>query len=172
MTSSIAPEVWGPPFWAAIHLTCLAAPKSFDSTTEVGYRQFFTSLQHVLPCKKCREHLAANLASLPLDGAFARGRESLFEWSVHLHNRVNAANGKPEMPVADARKLWMAVANGKIAFMELEDLTGAPDSTGVSIKKKVFPRWVIFVIAFAIGALVSYYATRPPSGTRRRGNGA
>ena len=69
------------------------------------------------------------------------------------------------MPVADARKLWMAVANGKVAFMELEDLTGAPDSTGALVKKKAVPRWVIFAIAFAIGALVSYYATRPSGGS-------
>jgi|APGre2960657373_1045057.scaffolds.fasta_scaffold133655_1 hypothetical protein len=163
--SSIAPEVWGPPFWAAIHLSCLAAPKVIEPEREAGFRQFFASLQHVLPCKKCRVHMAENLAALPLDAsAFAKGRDSLFAWSVALHNRVNAANGKPEMPAEAARALWTSIANGKVAYMSFEAEKSASASASGSagapagIKKKEIPRWVILVIAFAAGYLIAQLA--------------
>lgn len=171
MASSIDPSIWGPPFWAAIHLMCLAAPKAFDATTETGYRQFFTSLPHVLPCKKCREHLAANLAALPMDGAFARGRDSLFEWSVHLHNRVNVANGKAEMAVSDARNLWMAVARGTVTFMEM-DAAGAGAGAGAGggvggaagrASSRIKKNWAFLVVGFGLGALIVYLAMRPAS---------
>ena len=161
--TSIAPEVWGPPFWAAIHLSCLAAPKALDAEREAGFRQFFASLQHVLPCKKCRTHMAENLAALPMDASvFAKGRESLFAWSVALHNRVNAANGKPEMSAEAARALWTSIANGKVAYMsfEAEKSASASGSAGApaGIKKKEIPRWVILVIAFAAGYLIAQLA--------------
>jgi hypothetical protein len=155
--TSIAPEVWGPPFWAAIHLSCLAAPKALDAEREAGFRQFFASLQHVLPCKKCRTHMAENLAALPMDASvFAKGRDSLFAWSVALHNRVNAANGKPEMSAEAARALWTSIANGKVAYMSFEAEKSAEAPAG--IKKKEIPRWVILVIAFAAGYLIAQLA--------------
>jgi len=159
--SSIAPEIWGPPFWAAIHLSCLAAPKTLDAEREAGFRQFFTSLQHVLPCKKCRTHMAENLAALPLDASvFAKGRDSLFAWSVAVHNRVNAANGKPEMSADAARALWTSIANGKVAYMSFEASASASGSAGspAGSKKKEIPRWVILVIAFAAGYLIAQLA--------------
>lgn len=161
--SSIAPEIWGPPFWAAIHLACLAAPKAFDAEREAGFRAFLTALQHVLPCKKCRAHYAENLAALPLDAAvFAGGRDALFAWSVAVHNRVNAANGKPEMAVADARRLWTSIANGKVAYMSFEDASGGAGAgagaSGAGKRKKEIPRWVILAVAFAAGYFVAQLA--------------
>ena len=157
--TSIAPDIWGPPFWAAIHLACLAAPKSIDAEREAGFRQFFTAMQHVLPCKKCRTHMAENLAALPLDAAvFARGRDSLFAWSVAVHNRVNAANGKPVMTEEAARALWTSIANGKVAYMSFEADNSAGASAPAGNKKKEVPRWVILLIAFAAGYLIAQLA--------------
>lgn len=157
--TSIAPDIWGPPFWAAIHLACLAAPKAIDAEREAGFRQFFTAMQHVLPCKKCRVHMAENLGELPLAPAvFAGGRDSLFAWSVALHNRVNAANGKPEMTADAARALWTSIANGKVAYMSFEADSSAGAGAPAVNKKKEVPRWVILVIAFAAGYLIAQLA--------------
>lgn len=159
--ASVAPEIWGPPFWAAIHLACLAAPKALDGERAAGYRAFLTSLQHVLPCKKCRAHYAQNLAALPLDDAtIAGGRDALFAWSVAVHNRVNAANGKPEMAPDAARALWTSVANGKVAYMalEAEGAGAAPGGAGRDKRDRGVPRWVILAIAFAAGYLAAQLA--------------
>jgi len=91
---------------------------------------------------------------------FAKGRDSLFAWSVALHNRVNAANGKPEMSAESARALWTSIANGKVAYMSFEAEKSASGSAGAPAgsKKKEIPRWVILVIAFAAGYLIAQLA--------------
>ncbi len=110
----IAPAYWGPHVWAAIHLICLGAPESFSGSDTSGYRAFFTHLASILPCEACREHLRANLKETSIEAALSGGRESLFKWSVQLHNTVNGQLGKPIMPYEQAKTFWTDVANGKV----------------------------------------------------------
>ena len=103
------PNVWGPHVWAAVHLIALGAPTSFDSSTQAGYRNFFANLPYVLPCKSCQEHLLdimTQKGAMSLDNAFVSGRDSLFLWTVNIHNSVNRRLGKPTMTVEDAMSKW------------------------------------------------------------------
>lgn len=154
----MGPEIWGPYFWACIHLAALAAPATFDSGTQAGYRQFYTSLQYVIPCKKCQEHLQANLAKLPIDNALVAGRDALFAWTVALHNLVNAATGKPEMELEKARELWTAIAAGSVSYIELDGRAGAGvgahgrgSGAGMGVKKSTV------VVAIVVAAVVGYW---------------
>jgi hypothetical protein len=103
---TLAPDLWGPSVWAAIHLICLGAPEKIDPATQNAYATFFKQLPYILPCATCAKHLEANLQTLPLEGDVTQTRESLFRWSVELHNLVNKQLGKPMMTLQDARLLW------------------------------------------------------------------
>lgn len=107
----ISPECWGPYMWGAIHLISLGAPEQIDSATKNAYSLFFQQLPFILPCASCARHLQENLANSPVEGHL-QGRESLFAWSVQLHNTVNRQLGKPEMPLAQARAHWDNVCKG------------------------------------------------------------
>lgn len=91
------PKVWGPPVWTALHLIALGYPSDPDAPTRDAYRAFFTAVGPVLPCAMCSDHYAEHLAVLPIDPALARGGRALFDWTVALHNRVNAQTGKREL---------------------------------------------------------------------------
>lgn len=102
-------EKWGPFIWGAIHMICLGAPPSLDAIQQEEYRTFFLNLPKVLPCAECAEHLKQNLSKVPIDTALL-GRDTLFEWSVNLHNVVNRMLGKPGMPLPKAKAFWMEKA--------------------------------------------------------------
>lgn len=161
----MGPEIWGPYFWACIHLAALAAPVTFDSGTQAGYRQFYTSLQYVIPCKKCQEHLQANLAKLPIDNALVAGRDALFAWTVALHNLVNAATGKPEMELDKARELWTAIATGSVSYIELNGGASAGAGAGIGAAGICVKKSTV-VVAVLVAAAVGYWFFRT-AGRRR-----
>jgi len=43
---------------------------------------------------------------MSLDNAFVSGRDSLFLWTVNIHNSVNQRLGKPTMTIEDAMSKW------------------------------------------------------------------
>lgn len=92
------PAVWGPHFWLVIHLTAATFPSSPTPAQREQYAAFFKSLKNVLPCPGCRAGYATLTGSGPLKlrPAVFRDRQSLFTWTVDLHNAVNAKLGKPQ----------------------------------------------------------------------------
>lgn len=97
---------WGRHLWYSIHYIALGYPASPSKATAEAYKSFFTSLHHVIPCKKCASHYMDHLQELPIDG-YLTDTSSLFEWTVLLHNIVNRQLGKPEMSVANAYSYYM-----------------------------------------------------------------
>ena len=105
-----APAHWGPASWAFIHHVAAGYPVQPNADEARAYGDFFKSLPPVLPCAKCRGHLAENLRAMPPDAALAAGRADLFAWSVALHNRVNDQLGKPEISLEKAYKAYFRPA--------------------------------------------------------------
>ena len=110
----INPTVFGPYIWAAIHLICLGAPKTLDNETKQKYKDFFMLLPFVLPCRKCGNHLAENLHTVPIYDSLNTS-DDLFNWSVNLHNLVNTQLGKPTLTQEDARKFWSSAPKCSIS---------------------------------------------------------
>lgn len=108
----LTPDGWGPYLWATIHLTALGSPDTFDDIQSSAYRSFYNSLPTIMPCASCAEHLRKNLTIIPLDDTVLKGRESLFEWTVKLHNTVNTMLGKPIAELEESKKFWNSVADG------------------------------------------------------------
>jgi hypothetical protein len=91
---SMPPEVWGPIFWATIHIIALAYPDSPNYGQKRAAKEFFQSLVELIPCPVCRVHYADNLKSFPIEPHLDT-RSDLIDWTLKLHNRVNLATGKP-----------------------------------------------------------------------------
>lgn len=53
------------------------------------YKKYFESLQHILPCKYCRESYAIFIKELPIDGYLSSRRRVMY-WLYLIKNRVNA----------------------------------------------------------------------------------
>lgn len=109
----LTPDGWGPYFWATIHLAALGAPTILDSTQVSGYRSFYSAIPWVIPCQSCAEHLKENLKKLPLTDEVLKGADTLFAWTVKLHNQVNQMLGKSVVTVEQAKIFWMKVAENR-----------------------------------------------------------
>lgn len=108
--STMDQRVWGPPFWSTIHLAALGYPAKPTTLEQRRYKNFYESLQFVLPCGMCRVHLQQNLQRFPLDESSLANTDTLFRWTVALHNVVNKQLGRPPVDADDARRRYESSA--------------------------------------------------------------
>lgn len=85
-------DSWGPSAWNFLHAVSFTLPYPMTQIDIEHYKQFFNSLQWILPCKVCQNHLKEKLAMLPLDVSSTR---ACSEWVFKLHNLVNESINKP-----------------------------------------------------------------------------
>ena len=50
MTNSIQPKLWGPHGWKFMHYISLGYPINPTSKDKINYKNFYYSLQDILPC--------------------------------------------------------------------------------------------------------------------------
>jgi hypothetical protein len=91
-----SPNVWGPFFWHTMHVAALGYPKEPTYTEKKAAKEFYESLQFMLPCGICREHYAKHIQANPIS-TFLDRRADLFRWTIMVHNEVNKTLKKPEM---------------------------------------------------------------------------
>ena len=88
------PNIWGPYLWFFIHTLCLEYSDNPNENDRRKIKQFFLNLGTIIPCEQCSEHYSQNLSSISnIDNALTDSN-SLFNWSVELHNSVNKMLGK------------------------------------------------------------------------------
>lgn len=93
-------EVWGPAAWLFLHSVALGYP---GPSAREAYKRFFVSLGDVLPCPHCQNHYKTHLDLQELEKAL-NSKQSLFEWSVDIHNTVNESLGKRRFTYLQALK--------------------------------------------------------------------
>lgn len=104
----LPPQVWGPFFWHTIHISALGYPSEPTYTHKKAAKEFYESLQVMIPCPVCREHYAEHLKLYPLT-PHLDSREDLFKWTVVLHNAVNKSLGKPEYSEQDSIEFYKRI---------------------------------------------------------------
>jgi len=82
-------RAWGPMQWFLLHMMSFNYPTSPSEEDKKHYKDFVVSLQHVLPCRFCRENLKKNLAKLPLLDKHLRNRDTFSRYIYNLHELVN-----------------------------------------------------------------------------------
>ena len=88
-------KIWGPHLWKSLHYISFGYPIDPTDDDKKNYKNFFTSLSYVLPCKYCRDSYQYFINSEPTeinDNIFTN-RDTLTEWLYHLHERVNQKLG-------------------------------------------------------------------------------
>ena len=87
-------SVWGPGMWHYLHSMSFNYPINPNHDDKIHYRQFILSLQHVLPCGKCRKNLKNNFKVLPLLMKDMKNRDSFSRYVYDLHEVINRMLGK------------------------------------------------------------------------------
>lgn len=91
------PSWWGGHTWEALHYITLGYPEHSPSPkTRQAARDMLLSLQHLLPCSLCRQHLQDILSThLPLTDAVLASRRAFGEYIVALRDHVKRAHVLP-----------------------------------------------------------------------------
>jgi hypothetical protein len=89
------PQIWGPIFWATLHIASLAYSDKPTERQKKNMKNFYESMVDVLPCPICRQHYEENLKSHPVEPAL-KDRNSLVIWVWEMHNKINVQLGKRE----------------------------------------------------------------------------
>jgi hypothetical protein len=95
-TNGLITKIWGPHFWETLHCVSFGYPLEPTEEHKKDYRQFFTSVKDVLPCKYCRESYTVFIFSedeTKLTDNDLKNRDNLTRWVYKLHTRVNIKIG-------------------------------------------------------------------------------
>ncbi len=91
---NLNPEIWGPHGWFFLESIILSMPEKLTPKLVPVYKNFFESLQYLLPCQKCRIHYAENLKKHPLSDEIVSQKNSMIKWIIKIHNEVLKSNKK------------------------------------------------------------------------------
>jgi len=98
------PKNWGKFGWGFIHNVALGYPNNDISYMEKEqYRIFFTVIGDVLPCEDCRKHYKEMIKDNP---PVLVDRNSIFKWTVDIHNKVNTRLNKKIITLPEAYDIW------------------------------------------------------------------
>jgi hypothetical protein len=100
-------SVWGPSMWHYLHTMSFNYPVNPTAQEKKHYRDFVLSLQHVLPCKYCRQNLKTNFKQLPLTMEDMKSRDTFSRYIYNLHELVNKMlNKKSNLKYCDVRERY------------------------------------------------------------------
>ncbi|KAJ3055048.1 hypothetical protein HK102_011430, partial [Quaeritorhiza haematococci] len=94
-------NTWGPAAWKLMFLVAVNYPESIDESNweHIKHRErvhiFFENLQHILPCRYCRDLYARYLREIPPD-EHLKSRKSLVFWVYTIKQKVNQKLGKQQ----------------------------------------------------------------------------
>ena len=86
--------VWGPNMWHFLHTMSFNYPIKPTNKDKRNYMKFIKSLQHVLPCRYCRDNFKNNLTTINFNMGVMKNRDTFSRWIYKLHNLVNKRLGK------------------------------------------------------------------------------
>lgn len=142
------PDIWGKYLWLSLHYIALGYPDIPTTDEALSYSQFFNNLVNVLPCPTCAEHYQQMLRRLPLTDDVLTNNETLFKWTVDIHNMVNKETGKKQMSYKDALTFYsdtLAKQNGNI-----KDIFSGTTENPVYLTGKLSRRILIITNIFII----------------------
>ncbi len=100
-------SVWGPALWHSLHIMSFNYPVNPTQEDKEHYRDYVLSLQHVLPCKYCRQNLKTNFKSMPLTMTEMKDRDSFSRYIYELHELVNRMlKKKSNLTYCDVRERY------------------------------------------------------------------
>jgi len=86
--------VWGPPMWHTLHTISFNYPVKPTKEDKDNYYNYFKALQHIIPCRYCRDNYADNLKKLKFSKSVLKNRETFSKFIYILHELVNKNLGK------------------------------------------------------------------------------
>ena len=111
------PDIWGPKFWFSLHSVTFDYPLKPDLSEKIRIKDFFNSLEYILPCKICRVNYSKHIREIPIENNLG-SRKNLVYWLIDIHNSVNAMHGKPLLSYDEVINIYEKIYKRKIILEE------------------------------------------------------
>jgi hypothetical protein len=98
------PTIWGSHGWNFIHNIALGYDDKYNYQQKSNYINFFNILGDVIPCEKCSKHYKDYIIKNPPN---INNKDSLFKWTVDIHNNVNKILNKKQISYKEAYNIWL-----------------------------------------------------------------
>ena len=97
------PKNWGNFGWGFIHNVALGYSEDLTYMKKEQYRKFFEAIGDVLPSLDCQTHYKDMLVNNP---PVLVNKDTLFKWTVDIHNKVNKRLNKKIISYDEAYNIW------------------------------------------------------------------
>ena len=87
-------SIWGPNLWHFLHTISFNYPLNPTNEDKQNMVKFINNIQHVLPCRYCRENFPKNLKAVPLTKYALKNRKTFSRWMYRFHSHINDVLGK------------------------------------------------------------------------------
>jgi hypothetical protein len=138
------PKNWGKFGWGFIHNVALGYPTDITYMKKEQYRKFFEVIGDVLPCLDCQNHYKKMFIDYP---PVMINKDTLFKWTVDIHNKVNERIGKKTVTVEEAYNIWM---NTNV-IEKKQEIT--PDN------RLYYISFIFFLILLVVVLIILYFHT-------------
>ena len=108
-------NIWGPHLWFSLHSISFNYPLKPSIEDKNNYKNFFLSLQEVIPCSVCKKNYKRHLNEHPIQN-YLDNKKSLVYWVIDMHNMVNGEIGKKILSYDTVIKKYEDVYKKKIIF--------------------------------------------------------
>ena len=149
----MSPDVWGPVFWATMHIATLGYPVNPTPKDQEAAIKFYESLVVMIPCPICREHYGTHLTEMPVKDV-VNNRDALINWVFNIHNKVNVQLGKKEIAWEEYVKYM-----SKLALLERVNLV-KPATTESSLQTSIAVNALVFLGGVALGGAAYAWYTK------------
>jgi hypothetical protein len=101
------PNVWGPHFWASLHLSAAYYPLNPSDIVRERMKCRILAIPYEVPCELCRTHASAFIEdSRDRLDQIVSGKHELGKFYVDFHNKVNQRYNKPTWTYEKAYKYY------------------------------------------------------------------
>ncbi len=152
-------NIWGPHLWFSLHTISFTYPLKPKDEDKKNYQDFFTQLQHVIPCSVCKKNYKRHLQEFPVNNHL-NSRKDIVYWVIDLHNMVNSETGKRVISYEDALKRYEDVYKKEILLdpkdEDKEKVCESGNCDQDEFKLNI-PNHYIYLIIFILLLLIAIY---------------
>ena len=143
-------NIWGSHLWFSLHTISFAYPIKPTITDQNNYKNFFVSLQNVIPCSVCQRNYKRHILEHPID-KHLNSRKDLVYWLIDIHNMVNSEIGKKFMSYDVVLKKYENVYQKDLLIGKNMDYDSADISTNsINNKNKYNLEYILLLILIII----------------------
>lgn len=99
-------SIWGPYCWHMMHILTYNYPENPNENNMNNIKEFFTSLQYIIPCSICRTHYKKKISKVPVSRVY-NNKYKLIKWCIDMHNEVNRVFKKKVYSIDDSNKVYI-----------------------------------------------------------------